>query len=755
MKILLLILAAITLFGCQNNTQLDNTHSRFDFTHAKKFTADNLRNKVHNLQLTAHWADDNDTLFWFERFSPETGQEFILVSTASYQQKALFDKIQLQQALGLNDDIMWQQSPMENVIFERNKLTFSLKNKKHACDLATEKYECELLKDNEPEQIESINNLSPDNQYYVKLVNYNLFLCKTATQVCQQLTTDGNETTPYAVTHAYPEAKLDNDHFDEQKKLGIYWSNDSQYFISYKIFREGVNQFTLTDSVAGKDFNVNTVRYYYPQAGDDVLPMGQVVLVDVALQQAKLLDAPKVIQTYYGRPIWGHWHRGDFYYQDRRRGNQALYLRKVVANENKVVSLIKEEDKQFIDPWVQTSYYLDNSDQVIWSSQRTGYQHLYLYNTVTGKLINPITQGEFTVRVIRGVDEKKGVLYFEASGKETNRDPYLRHLYRINLDGSNLTLLTPEAFEHDTRLSPNFNYIIDSYSDAQTPTESWLRSASTGEKLVKLNQAEFSELITLGWQPPEPFSVLADDGITTLYGLMYKPTHFDASKKYPIIDDTYTGPHNFFTPKSFATFDNQRPALAELGAIILKIDGRGTNKRGRAFHRFSYKNLAAGTDDHVWAIKQLAKKHAFIDIDRVGIFGFSAGGYDTMQAMLRHDGFFKAGVSASGNHDFRVDKAGWNEIWMGWPMTEHWQQQSNYTNVERLKGKLLLAHGELDSNVHPSATLRLVDKLIAANKKFDLLVMPKMGHILDTSSYFIEKRWRFFIEHLQLTTSGN
>ncbi|WP_377110415.1 DPP IV N-terminal domain-containing protein [Pseudoalteromonas sp. R86517] len=749
MKKLLLVLSTLLLISCQNTpsfSKKSNTH----IAQARQYSAESLRKKVHNLQLTPNWLQDNDKHFWFERYSLAHGQEFVLVSTTNFQKKALFNKAKLEQALDTAEAVIWHDSPMERVSLSNGKLKFDFKGEEFLCDITIAEYACELNKLKTSSQKVHIDYLSPDEQYYAKVENYNLFLCETLTHFCKQLTTDGSEATPYAVANPYPEEKLSNEAFDEQKRLGIYWSKDSKYFISYKLFRQGVNQLTLTDSVADKDFNVNAVRYYYPQAGDVKLPMGQLVLVDVARHKASLMTAPKIMQTYYGTAVWGQWHHGDFYYQDRRRGNQELYLRKVVAKENKVVSVIKEIDEEFIDPWVQTAYYLDNSERVIWSSQRTGYQHLYLYDLATGKLINPITKGDFTVRAIRAVDEENGVLYFEASGRESNRDPYLRHLYRVNLDGSNLKLLTPEPFEHDTRLSPDLNYIIDNYSDAKTPTQSWLRDANTGEKLVKLDEAQVSELFQIGWQPPEPFKVIAEDGVTPLYGLMYKPSDFDENQKYPIIDDTYTGPHNFFTPKSFATFMNLRPALAELGAIVIKMDGRGTSKRGRAFHRFSYKNLAGGTDDHVWAIKQLAKRHRFIDIDRVGIFGFSAGGYDTVQAMLRHDGFFKAGVSASGNHDFRVDKAGWNELWMGWPMTEHWEQQSNYTNVERLKGKLLLAHGELDSNVHPSATLRLVDKLIKAKKDFDLLIIPKMGHVLDANPYFVEKRWQFFIEHLQL-----
>ncbi|OKY27365.1 DPP IV N-terminal domain-containing protein [Thalassotalea sp. PP2-459] len=748
MKFISLFFLLLCLISCQHTPTIKHKSIDDNIERAKAFSAKNLSNKVHNFSLTAHWIDDKADEFWFERYSEKRGQEFVRVNAHDKVKTPLFDKVKLTQSLNLEEPIDWQSSPLSHVKFNGKVLNFDINNQPYRCDIVASPYQCRSAS-KQKSQDKTRRYTSPDKQHFVKVENYNLFLCKTSTQDCKQLTEDGSESSPYAVTHSVPNKRLNDEGFDEQNHLGLYWSENSHYVITYRLFRQGVTKLTLTDSTADNDFNVNSVRYYYPQAGDQTLPMAQVVLIDVVNQEASALNAPKVMQTYYGRALWGYWHKGDFYYQDRRRGNKTLFLRKVIAKEKQVVSVIKETNDEFIDPWVQVSYHLNNKSHVIWSSQRSGYQHLYLYDTKTGSLINPITQGEYTVRAIRGVDEENGVLYFEASGKEKNRDPYLRHLYRINLDGSDLTLLTPEPFEHNTRLSPNFNYFIDTFSDAKTPPQSWLRSAVTGEKLTQLDQANIGQLTALGWQPPEPFSVIADDGVTPLYGLLYKPSNFDASKKYPVINDTYTGPHNFFTPKSFSTFANTRPALAELGFIVIKMDGRGTSKRGREFHRVSYKNLAAGTDDHVWAIKQLAKDRQYMDINRVGIYGFSAGGYDTVQAMLRHNSFFSAGVSASGNHDFRVDKAGWNEIWMSWPMSEAWQQQSNYTNVERLKGKLLLAHGELDNNVHLSATMRLVDKLIDANKDFDLLIMPKMGHVLDEHPYFVEKRWRFFIEHLQ------
>ncbi|GAA5132485.1 S9 family peptidase [Thalassotalea piscium] len=742
MNKLLVMLLGMLVLGCQLSPASTSIKAA-NIERAQLFSPENLKGKVHNLSITPHWINNKDH-FWFERYSSENGQEFVLVSSESKQ--ALFEQTLLKHALKPFIEIDWRTKPLDQVSFDGNMLSFAIEKDKYTCAINTKPYSC-LLNNSVDKPVAKY--LSPNNQHYVKVVDYNLYLCSAETSTCKQMTDDGSESEPYAVKHPYPEALLANSNYEPQDNLQVYWSDDSKYLISYKLFRSGVNKLTLTDSVSDNGFSVNTVSYYYPKAGDSILPNAQIYLIDTVAQQGKLLDAPKIMQTYYGGAIWGEWHNNDFYYHDRRRGNREYHLRKVIAKEARVISLIKETDEEFIDPWVQTFKNLTQSEQVIWSSQRSGYQHLYLYDANNGALINPITKGQYTVRDIKGVDEEKGVLYFEASGKEANEDPYVRHLYRINLDGSNLKLLTPEPLEHSAIISPNYNYIIDSYSDPSTPTQSWLRDASTGKKLLKLDQADISELTAIGWQPPEPFTVLADDGKTPLYGLIYKPSNFNDKKSYPIIDDTYTGPHNFFTPKSFNTYTNQRPALAELGFIVIKMDGRGTNKRGKAFHRHSYKNLAAGTDDHVWAIQQLAKKRPYFDLSRVGIFGFSAGGYDTMQAMLRHNNFFKAGVSASGNHDFRVDKSGWNEIWMGWPETEHWDQQSNYTNVERLKGKLLLAHGELDSNVHPSATLRLVDKLIKANKEFDLLIMPKMGHVLDNSPYFVEKRWRFFIEHLQ------
>jgi len=735
----------VLLTGCQTTqTNEPRELSNSEIAKASEFMPHVLKAKVINPGIKPNWLKSNPRQFWYEAQDANRRQTFYLVDTKKQTQVEIIDKSSFANKLG-KARLDWQGFPIKQFTLDNSVATFELDNEQYKCGFDSYLTNCTR---ETSQQVEWPDYLSPDKRHYVKVQGFNLFLCQAEDDACQQLTKDGTELQPYAVTHPYPETKLNDENFDEQKNLELYWSGNSRFAVTYRLNREGVNKMHLTDSVADPKFSVKTVDYYYPQAGDKTLPSAELVLIDVIKQSATLVDIPAIMQTYYGGPLWGYWHKNHYYYHDRRRGNKEYYLRKLDPVKAEVKTIIKETDHQFIDPWVQTFRLLNDNKHVIWTSQRTGYQHLYLYDVESGKLVNAITSGDYTVRVIRGVDEKNGVVYFEASGKESERDPYLRHLYRVGLDGKGLRLLTPEAMEHDTSVSPDFSVVIDTFSDFKTPHKTVVRDAESGEILMKVADANATGLLQIGWRPPEAFSVLAQDGKTRLYGLMYKPSNFDDSKRYAVINDTYTGPHNFFTPKSFVTYNNQRPALAELGFIVIKMDGRGTNKRGKAFHRHSFKNLAGGTDDHVWAIKQLAKTHLYLDLNRVGIFGFSAGGYDTVQAMLRHPDFFKVGVSASGNHDFRVDKAGWNEIWMGWPETKEWQQQSNYTNVHRLKGKLLLGHGELDSNVHPAATLRLVDKLIDANKDFDLLIMPRMGHVLDDHPYWVQKRWRYFLKHL-------
>ena len=365
--------------------------------------------------------------------------------------------------------------------------------------------------------------------------------------------------------------------------------------------------------------------------------------------------------------------------------------------------------------------------------------------------MNKITSGDYVVKNLLSVDEENSVLYFEASGKEKDVNPYYSFVYKVNFDGSGQELLTPENAFHDISYSSGKDYFIDNYSTIDQPTVSVVRELKTGKIIHQISKADISNLLKKGYQSPKQFTATAKDGKTTIYGIYYLPTDFNAKKKYPIIDYTYSGPHIDITPKTFkAGLVGLQQPMAELGFVVVTVDGLGTNGRGKAFNDVSYNNLGDGTTDHVFAIKELAGKNKFMNIDKVGIFGHSAGGYDAGRAMLLHNDFYKVGVASAGDHDHRMEKAWWPEMYMGYPVGDFYQEQSNITNASRLKGHLLLAHGGIDENVNPSATFKFAEALINAGKDFDLFIWPSRNHSFGRTNgdYFTKKRWDYFIEHL-------
>ena len=748
----------LALGGCQDSPATSASDSlavpaakpvvtEADYRRAEQFLPGNLRPLVKNSRVEPHWIDES-ARFWFKQQTAGDGYRFVLVDPDANTQVPAFDHQGMAMALQRQgvDVADGEHLPFEEFDWQAQHILLTLAGERWQCRRVEP--QCSKLTDEAAADTRDAT-MSPDGRWRLRVTDYNLVLESLTDGKTRVLTENGSESYPYGVIHPNPRHQFSGDVPKAGEELELFWSPDSRYVITHRLNRGQTGKLTLVQSTTGQGYRPKAVSYYYPAGGDEHIPMADVILVDVQAGTAITLDTPPVMQTYYGGPLWGWWQDNQrFVFHDRVRGNRQYFMREVNPATASVRALVEERDDKYIDPWVQEYRALIDRGEFIWSSQRDGYQHLYRYDSNSGKLKNAITSGEMTVRVIRAVDEQKGQIYFEASGREPGRDPYYRHLYRANLDGTGLTLLTPEPAEHDTRISPDHRFVIDTYSTATTPPVSVLRSTEDGRVVRELQRADVSELLATGWQPPQPFEALAADGKTPVYGLMYLPSNFDANKRYPVIDDIYTGPHNFFTPKSFYTYGRQAPALAELGFVAIKMDGRGTNKRGRAFHEYSFKNLGGGSDDHVAAIRQLAERHAYLDGDRVGIFGFSAGGYDTAHAMFKYPEFFKVGVSASGNHDFRTDKTGWNEMWMGYPVTPEWDEQSNLAMAAGLQGKLLLAHGELDDNVHPAATLQLVDALIKANKDFDLKIYPNMGHVLDRNSYFVRQRWDYFVRHL-------
>jgi dipeptidyl-peptidase-4 len=380
-------------------------------------------------------------------------------------------------------------------------------------------------------------------------------------------------------------------------------------------------------------------------------------------------------------------------------------------------------------------------------SEKSGWRQLYSLDLKTGNE-KSLTNGTFYVNSIERIDEKDQKLYFLASGKEEGCNPYYQHLYSISFTGENLKLLTPENRNHQISISPDGNYFVDNFSTANIPTTAVLRNSSNGENLIKLGEADVTGLAK--WSPPEIFTAIAHDGITTIYGAIWKPTNFDSTRHYPVIEMSYTGPHTQVFPKSFSQAFSMQ-SYAELGFVCVVIDGLGSSGRSKQFHDYSYKNLGGNLRDHVSAIKQLARRNAWMDTTCVGIFGHSAGGYDAGRAVLAYPEFYKVAVASSADHDHRMEKAWWPEMYMGWPVDSAYHLQSNITNAANLKGKLLLVHGGIDENVNPSATFKLAEALIKADKQFDMLILPGQRHGYRDASlkYFTKVRWNYFVEHLR------
>jgi dipeptidyl-peptidase-4 len=433
-------------------------------------------------------------------------------------------------------------------------------------------------------------------------------------------------------------------------------------------------------------------------------------------------------------------------YLDRgSRGYQNHYIYSFDLKTEKLDTLYWESSTTNIDNF---SYELaEESGLLLLLSEKSGWRQLYGLNLETISEYR-ITTGDFYVNRIERIDEKNRKIYFLASGKEKDRNPYYQHLYSISFNGEDLELLTKEDCNHSVSISPVGHYFVDNYSTVNQATISAIRDLKSGEILVELGRADISQLAD--WEAPEIFTALARDGLTTIYGALWRPVNFDPEKKYPIIELSYTGPHTQLFPREFSrAFMLQ--SYAELGFVALVVDGLGSSGRSKEFHNCSYKNLGGNLEDHVGAIRQLAGQYSWLDTTRVGIFGHSAGGYDAAHALLAYPEFYKVAVASSADHDHRMEKAWWPEMYMGWPVDSAYHLQSNITMAPNLKGKLLITHGGIDDNVNPSATFKLAEALINADKQFDMLILPSQRHGYrgKHQKYFTKLRWNYFVEHLR------
>jgi dipeptidyl-peptidase-4 len=621
-----------------------------------------------------------------------------------------------------------------------------------ACDLAPCRApERELAPGGAPARLEVT---SPDGKRQAFVRDWNLWVREIATGRETQLTKDGMKDFGYAT---------DNAGWTRSDRPILKWSPDSRKIATFQQDQRAVGEMYLVDTKVG---HPTLQAWKYPLPGDELVTMIQRVVIDV--DGAKLVRVRMAPDQHRStlcddlacRGDWGdvQWapDGSTVAFVSTARDHRREQLRVADASTGVIREVMEEKAETFFESGngAVNWRYLPASNEVIWFSERDNWGQLYLHDLRTGREKQPITTGDGNVTQLLRVDDKNRLLYFIGVGREPGRDPYFRHLYRIGMDGRNLQLLTPEDADHDVSLSPSGRFFVDVYSKPDVPPVAQLRDAD-GRLVMALEKADISRLEATGWKPPTPITVKARDGSTDLYGLLYKPTRLDPSKRYPIVNHIYPGPQTGSVGgRSFNPSRGDAQALAELGFVVVEIDGMGTPWRSKKFHEAYYGNMGDNTlPDQVAGMNELAARLPWIDIDRAGIYGHSGGGYATADAMFRYPDFFKVGISEAGNHDNRVYEDDWAEKWQGLlekkpDGTTNYDNQANQLIAKHLKGKLLLAHGTMDANVPPNNTLLVVDALIAANKDFDLLMLPNRGHGFGNEPYMVRRRWDYFVRHL-------
>jgi dipeptidyl aminopeptidase/acylaminoacyl peptidase len=582
--------------------------------------------------------------------------------------------------------------------------------------------------------------MSPDGKWMAFIDNYNVAIRPFGGDKRMPLSTDGSE----------------GNYYDG---ASIVWSPDSSKVAAYRV-RPGYQRFVHYVASSPEDqLQPEHWAVQYAKPGDQ-LDLEQPVLFDVRSQKQITIDARLFANPFdMSDLVWRKDSRG-FSFEYNQRGHQVFRVIEVDAQTGAARAVIAEEPKTFfyynrsaatLQAGKKFRQDLADGKEVVWMSERDGWNHLYLIDGATGAVKTQITKGSWPVRHVVMVDEEKRQLWFSAGGMTAGKDPYFQHYYRINLDGTGLTPLTSVDANHVVEFSSDMTMFVDHYSRVDLASVAELKRAD-GTLVAEIEKGDITALAKAGWHAPETFVAKGRDGTTDIWGLVWKPAKFDASKKYPVIEYIYAGPHGTHTPKSFSVTSGMQ-AQAELGFIVVQMDGMGTSNRSKAFHDVAWQNIKdAGFPDRILWHQAFAAKNPWYDISRVGIYGGSAGGQNSMGALLFHPDFYKVAVSYAGCHDNRMDKIWWNEQWMGWPIGAQYSSSSNVDNAWRLQGKILLIVGELDTNVDPSSTLQVVNALLKANKNFDYLMIPGAEHNAGRGGEFADygerKRFDFFVRHL-------
>ena len=585
---------------------------------------------------------------------------------------------------------------------------------------------------------------SPDRRWEAYVQNFNIVVRPVGGGPVKTLSMDG----------------APNDFYDPES---IVWAPDSKKLAAYRV-RPGYRREVIKVESSPKDqLQPKVHTQFYPKPGDPV-DIDRPVLFHIDPARRIAIDDALFANPYRMTPLTWRKDSATLTFEFDQRGHQVYRLIEVDAQTGKPRVIAAEQPETFVNTYANRLYRHDVNglgDEFLWMSERDGWNHLYLYDGRTGRVRNQITKGEWVVREVVKVDDAKRQIWFAAGGMRPGEDPYFQHYYRIDFDGRNLTPLTTANAYHDIAFSPDGAFYVDNYSRTDLPNIMELHKASDGSLVAEVERGSIPKLTAAGFKPPEVFTAKGRDGKTDIWGLIVRPTNFDPSKKYPVVENIYAGPHGSFVPKTFWPFGFQSggdkvigmQSLADMGFIVVQIDGMGTINRSKAFHDVAWKNIAdAGFPDRILWHKAAAAKYSWYDATRVGLYGGSAGGQDTLLGLIFHPEFYKVGVAYAGCYDNRMDKIAWNEAWMGWPLDESYSASSGVDNAWRLKGKLLMVVGELDDNVDPASTMQVVNALIQARKDFDLIVVPGEGHSALRSSgpvdYGLRRQYDFFIRHL-------
>lgn len=692
--------------------------------------------------VVPHWVDQTSA-FWYVR-QTEKGKEYVKVDAASKKRTALFDQQKMASALTekAGREINAYNLPLQNcrLNISLDTLRFQLDGKFWAYSIKNnrlldegaipsrgkERHWMEVDDEKEGSPV-----TSPDGKWTAFIKNDNVYVREVATGKEKQLSQDGTLSNYYS---SY-----------------IQWSPDSKSVVSCRIRPVEKRYVYYVESSPADQAQPKLHKQEYAKPGDEL--RFKVPCIFEVESGRRLIPSTELFSHQYelSGPMWNADSKA-ITFEYNERGHKVYRVLEMSAVDGSVRTLIEEKEEKYVNyPRIYRNY-LSDGKRIIWSSERDNYNHLYLYDRATGKPLNQITKGEWYVRGVQHVDEANEVIYFSANGMKKGEDPYLIHYYKINFDGSNLVELTPEEGMHQCWYSSDYKYLVDVYSKVDQAPIAVLRDAKNGKIRMQLDKADISALLANGWKAPEVFSAKGRDGKTDMWGVIYRPSNFDPSKKYPVIEYIYSGPGDLYVPKTFSSYNWWMTSLAELGFIVVQVDGMTTSFRSKEFEEVCYKNLKdAGLPDHIAWIKAAAQKYPYMDIDRVGIFGCSAGGQESTGAVLFHPEFYKAAYSACGCHDNRMDKIWWNELWMGYPVDESYSACSNVDNAHLLSRPLMLVVGELDDNVDPASTMQVANALIKANKDFELVVIPGAHHTMG-EDFGEHKRYDFFVRHLMGVT---